>query len=100
MQVFNTPNVRQYMSESQTWNHHMTSYEIDDSKAMHIIFFFFSGYKPKNKNKKTWFWKKTHFFCTPDMNAWFNLNALIQHICMILYEFTIVSVHDSIWTYD
>ena len=31
MQVFNTPNVRQYMSESQTWNHHMTSYENDDS---------------------------------------------------------------------
>ena len=31
MQVFNTLNVRQYMSESHTWNHHMTSYENDDS---------------------------------------------------------------------
>ena len=38
MQVFNTPNVRQYMSESQTWNHHMTSYENDDSNKRVLSF--------------------------------------------------------------
>ena len=39
MQVFYTPNVRQYyMSESQTWNHHMTSYENDVSNNRVLSF--------------------------------------------------------------
>ena len=39
MQVFYTPNVRQYyMSESQTWNHHMTSYKNDDSNNRVLSF--------------------------------------------------------------
>ena len=39
IQVFYTPNVRQYyMSESQTWNHHMTNYKNDDSNNRVLSF--------------------------------------------------------------
>ena len=51
MQVFNTPNVQTcivtvlHMSESQTWNHHMTSYENDDSNNR-VLSFSFETCKP------------------------------------------------------